>query len=1231
MSAATLQSPLRDLIAIPERVDASDFVLQLHAGVSNAERTLRDYVVTPAIAGAINDALGLAASTLDDGLSKGAFIHGSFGSGKSHFMAVLHLLLSGNTAARSIDGLQAVIAQRQSLLERRFLAIDYHLMGKSSLEQALFQGYLDAVAERHPNTALPVLHNSDALMHDAVELRGRMGDAAFFGALPSSGGSGWGDLATGWDSASFDAAVASPLGSEERSRLARDLISVFFGGYERAGEWLDIESGLRAMTAHAQSLGYDTVVLLLDELVLWLGQHLSDTAFIQREAGKVAKLVEVGSGVLPVPLVSFIARQRDLKDFIGSGRGLGAEQVAIADSFQWWEDRFSRIDLQAADLPKIVKQRLLAPISIDAENVLTQAVHKVKNDGASWGFLLSDSTNANEATFADVYPFSPAIVDAMIALSSLMQRERTALKIMSEMLSAGRDDLTVSDVIPAGDLFDFVVGGSSKPLTADMQRLFENSRHFYAEKMRPHLLAKYRLSEDAARALPRNAPFRTEDRLAKTLLLAQIAPGTASLRTLTAGKLAALNYGTIASFIPGQESQQALSFAREWAQQFGEISVGEGHDPVITMSLSGVDYDSIIDRVRTEDSADNRQQLIRSLVAAELHLPESGLLRERQLTHTWRGQKRTVSVLFGNVRDAGSVSDADLVEPPAGQWRLVIDFPYDPEPARSPNDDIARLDKLRASGANATTIAWVPNFLTSARLEDLGKLVLLEHVLKPTQFEANSSHLSPSDALLAKDALENQRRSLRDSIVAALRQAYGVSSAKGDVDVQLQGPDIFSTLFPGLTIQQPVTDSLLRGIQSVLGKAWDAEYPDHPKFEPSDREVTRNELQTAVDLVARTVENGGRLENFDNSAKNVLRRIATPLRQGTHNDNVFVAAASEFGWHDAFTRAFGSRESVSVSEARASLDDFGLTTQVTDTVLLTWALVDNREWARGGRAIDRPAVGSLASDMEIRRANLPDEETWRIANERANGVLGVTKERVLAPGAVRRLGNEAIRAAKANLAPAEALVAALDGHLGDLRLAADSGRVRTARAVADLLARVSAESDALIALQHLAVAGLPEVSTMKVSLTNANEVARAIGATRWESLAQAATWAEDEVDRALAALYDAASREEYAAHLGPALKSAGDVVHHVALKRAGGSAGGGDTEQSGDGDAKAGGGTASGGSDTSTGGSTPDSRADAKHYSLDDLDTRLPELAELIRSAGKGQGKSQVTISWRFE
>ena len=59
---------------------------------------------------------------------------------------------------------------------------------------------------------------------------------------------------------------------------------------------MDLDTGLAAMAAHAKGLGYDAVVLFLDELVLWLAFSVQDREFFRRESQKLTKLVETGGG-----------------------------------------------------------------------------------------------------------------------------------------------------------------------------------------------------------------------------------------------------------------------------------------------------------------------------------------------------------------------------------------------------------------------------------------------------------------------------------------------------------------------------------------------------------------------------------------------------------------------------------------------------------------------------------------------------------------------------------------------------------------------------------------------------------------------------------------------------------------------------------------------------------------------------------------------------------------------
>ena len=68
------------------------------------------------------------------------------------------------------------------------------------------------------------------------------------------------------------------------------------------------------ISKHAKHvLGYDAVVLLLDELVLWLAGYIGDHDKVSLEAQKVSKLIESAEHDRPAPIVSFVPRQRDLR------------------------------------------------------------------------------------------------------------------------------------------------------------------------------------------------------------------------------------------------------------------------------------------------------------------------------------------------------------------------------------------------------------------------------------------------------------------------------------------------------------------------------------------------------------------------------------------------------------------------------------------------------------------------------------------------------------------------------------------------------------------------------------------------------------------------------------------------------------------------------------------------------------------------------------------------------
>ena len=256
-----------DIFDIPAQVHQGDFVLRLTEGVTRPADTLRTYVVTPQLVGCFDQALDLIRSALETNSSKGAYLHGSFGSGKSHFMAVLTLLLQHNPEARSISELASVVARHNRWTEKqKVLVVPYHMIGAPNLETAILGHYADYVRALHPQAPTPGFYQAERLFDDARRLRATMGDAAFFATLGGNQAedSGWGSLEGSWDAESFDAAMQAPPASEARQRLIGNLIDAYFQSaralaVSETAAFVPLDEGLAVMSRHAQALGYDAV------------------------------------------------------------------------------------------------------------------------------------------------------------------------------------------------------------------------------------------------------------------------------------------------------------------------------------------------------------------------------------------------------------------------------------------------------------------------------------------------------------------------------------------------------------------------------------------------------------------------------------------------------------------------------------------------------------------------------------------------------------------------------------------------------------------------------------------------------------------------------------------------------------------------------------------------------------------------------------------------------------
>ena len=1050
---------LKELIDIPEAVYQGDFVLKLTEGVDQdkAQETLGSYVVTPELAKAFDQALGLIQSAVTSRTSKATYLHGSFGSGKSHFMAILHLILQGNPSARGIPELAAVIQKHFSWLTgKSFLLVPYHMIGVADLESGILGQYVNHLKKIHPDAPPPAVSQLGPLLINANKERLAYGDEAFFKRLNEKeatsgigssigeplgrplGGpieepigaslGGWGKLkgAGKYTPESFERAAQSPPGSPEHTALVTRLLETVAQGQvesmaQRQGQYVNLDVGLSEISRHAQSLGYDAVILFLDELILWLASRSADQTFVHEQASKLTNLVEAQSADRPIPLVSFVARQRDLRELVGS-HVPGAERLSFSQSLDWQQGRFSTITLEDRNLPAIVQKRILAPkdesAKIQLDLAFAQAHKQLKQSEKD--ILITQDFDLE--AFRKVYPFSPALIEALVAVSGVLQRERTALRVLMQLLVHQRNTLELGQIIPVGDLLDEVDDGITA-LMPSMAKHFENARKLYSQRLLPMLEQSHGIKQNDALGLPHGDPKRNafvgDDRLLKTLLLSALVPEVSVLRELTAERLVALNFGSIRVPIKGRETQQALTKVREWAARVGEIRVGEGANPKISVRISGVDTQSILDQVQSEDNHGNRLRLVRQLLVEQLNVRQIGE-QEVEYPFAYRRTQRQAALLFRNIRELppSSLENSELT------WKVIIDFPFD-EQGHTPDEDMKVLrlfrDQKNASGQPARTLCWMPSFLGKQALDDLGTLVRLKNIFSSDgHFDTLAAHLSAQDRSAAREQLQNQLSMLSHRVKGQLEAAYGLGNAEtGMLDsmATLDPGDQFTSLYPGFDLRVPTAANLAGALISLLTQAMEFDFPAAPEF---GTDTKASLFKKVWELVQPATQRPDGRQPIDKVERKTLIDIANPLKIGemTLDSNVFVL--SDF-WKNKFERKIPPGTLPSVKDFRGWIDDpkrMGLDPLAENLIIRLFADQTNRILMRHGVPYDPDVLGNLPDDCVLQSFQLPTKDLWEKALKRAGAIFGLTLDRQvsgLTARGVELLRNDLKKKAKAHL------------------------------------------------------------------------------------------------------------------------------------------------------------------------------------------------------------------------
>ncbi|MBB4934832.1 hypothetical protein F4561_005726 [Lipingzhangella halophila] len=1118
---------LSDLIDIPPEVHDGDFVFKLAEGAAEQGQSdaLAQYVVTDQLAGCFGEALDTVKGALAQNQSRATYLNGSFGSGKSHFMAVLDAVLQHNPAVRDIPRMPAIVNKHESWLDgKRFIQVKSHLVAAESIEAAILGGYVRQVRAEHPDAPIPPVYRADGLLADAANLRSTIGDEAFIAGLPELSGDGsaeeaqWGQWAAAqtWTPELLDRAFAVPSGTTDReaARLRFQLISGLLAhhftryadtvhGSKEA--FVTMDEGLSIISRHAkEELGCDGVVLLLDELILRFTAFIGNESKINEEVQKVAKLIESSESYRPAPVISFVPRQRDLRDLVGIGSGT----ESVDQTLKYWDGRFGHINLADGNLTEVVRHRLLRPKDDAAAAEIATAFENTRNARPEVRDALLDTEGGDADSWEDfraLYPFTPALMHVMVDLSGALQRQRSALKLMRQLMINHRDSLPVGQLVPLGAVFDVLDDGEDRPFKDVLSSEYAKVSSFYRKKVRPWLLNRHGLDEAQAADLDVRSPFRAEDLLVKTLLLSGLAPNVPALKDLTASRLIGLNHGIIRARRTGQDIQRVADFFRDLNGQFGEVRVGaQSTNPTVSLNLLRVDTESLLRQVYSAANDHALSQLFKRMLWQELGL-DAGATRTDVV---WRGTRRIVELDYGNVRSEERLLRERFVPDAPGALRVVIDYPFDEED-KSPADDRDRIHRLQAEFAEApATVVWLPNFLAPARLEDARRLLMVENLLQPGVIEEKAPDWSSDDRREAAGQLDNQRSQLDTQLRGLMRGAYGLTEPN-DTDYGARIEGHIQAFPPGASIRPEAGSQFPAALERVCRQLLTHMFPEHPDFSSGGEgrtPVRRADLE--ANLAAVEAAKADHKLRYDPPAKSelpVLRRIAHELGIA----QVTEVLVLRDDWANALDKSARAAQAdtaeIKVRDLKEWIREFpegrGLPDDVVDLLVLVYAIQSDRAWMRGGKRYTAVGLGKLDGDIVLKRQELPSAEDFERANERAAGIFKLDRQPVRNARAVQRLAEQLKEQANRWQAATESLLTELRKRSALLDLDDDAPRMATARATHDLLRRMRGLADDTELVTTLARADLPhEPHIYRESMDSASAVAQALAAAQWQNI-----------------------------------------------------------------------------------------------------------------------------------
>ena len=1025
-----------------EQLTAMGFVVRLQDDAAAADKLVDDYVVTPTVAEQLPEIMGKLEAMVKRREDYGRFVHGSFGSGKSHFMSLLALLLEDHDRAwaKNDPALQALTSHRAWVRQHRPLVIRVHMLSQSGrtsgLDDILYAAFNRAM-RRHGKPECG-FRDARKVYEEALQEAKDYGDA-FYRRLEEQGIT---------DREDFDALADAD--AEELEDFARAWLEAKGGDTSV----LDMPwgTGLQKMATHAREQGFGCIVLLVDEMLLWLGEK--EPHIFRAEVNRLNTIVDHATGERSIPVAVFVARQRKLSDFFPD---LDSDDD-LHEYIDHHSKRFELTTLQDVELRHIVHGRVLKPKRASE----VEAVRKGIVDRHA-KVLKGVLAGVDADYLHDVFPFHPALIEMLVDVSSLLQRERSALTLLYELLVKHYPNLPLGEFLPVGSAFEAIF---------PQQGLVESNRK-QGELQKIHQAWWMRLKPAMDERMPDLTPERRKllEQVVKTVLLAEVSPRLNGAGT-TVEKAVQLNSADAEGHLSRGLYSEVYTDLVQLQQLVPDLQVvGSGKTADLSFDLGSVNFGELLSRARAKvDNPNKRLVTFYEVLKQELGIDQRKGFRpgdgnEGALPVSWRATGRQGFLKLGNVRTLRG-DDLQCNE----DFRIVVDYPWD-EPGHSVAEDRHRAQKVQKKHRNQYTICGLPRHFTTDEAQLVGEVAAARYLMSSEGHEELLAHLSATDQATVQDRARTHESQMRRRLTAVMLKAY---RDNGEC-VALQS---------GVTVDPKTFPELKDVLEHIAIRLMDRRWPQHPDFRPFKTDT--GSLRTLLGWLVDASDSAGHSVHFNPDQHAALQRFGHKLelvdlgqnRGSLRVDSRYIKAVLERS----------DRDVVDWDPIAEHLEEtFGFQKPLRDLFLAFLCR------ARGYRALHATTgeplnvdIGSPPASVPVRlqRARLLDHAKWSRLRGLAPSLLDV--ERLDAHRSVGAQDAAAERLKDAASTRRDALTAV---HKAVVELgAADSDRTQELKEALSRLAPLVGSGDSYDRL-HAFLAAWPEVDEDPVATATRQAVA----------------------------------------------------------------------------------------------------------------------------------------------